>query len=80
MPAILGLCIPLMALAIPIVAIILGYRSKSQTNKLKEMALQKELLELEIQKQNNAILLLDEENKKLDKIIFQSKNDIEYKL
>ena len=34
-----------------------------------KMKTQKEILELEIQKQNNQIKLLEEENKKYDKII-----------
>jgi len=70
MGVILGLCIPLMALSIPIVAIVLAHKTATQKNKLREMELQKELLELEIQKQNNAILLLEQENKNLDKIIY----------
>ena len=34
-----------------------------------KMKTQKEILELELQKQNNDIKLLEEENKKLDRII-----------
>ena len=36
---------------------------------LEKMKYQKEILELEIQKQNNQIKLLEEENKRYDKII-----------
>jgi hypothetical protein len=35
------------------------------------MELQKEMMELEIKKQDNQVKLLEEENKKLDKIINQ---------
>jgi len=65
----IGILIPFVALSIPIVAISLSYRQKSQRNKLKELELQKEILQLEIDKQNINIKLLAEENKKLDKII-----------
>ena len=67
----LGLMIPLMALSIPIVAIVLSYKQKVQKNKIREKELQKEILELEIEKQNGKVKLLEEENKKLDKIIAQ---------
>ena len=61
--------IPLVALSIPIVAIVLSYKQKAQNGKIKEMELQKEILELEIAKQNASIKLLEEENKKYDKIL-----------
>ena len=64
-----GILIPFVALSIPILAISLSYRQKSQRNKIKELELQKEILELEIEKQNGRVKLLEEENKKLDKII-----------
>jgi hypothetical protein len=60
-----------MALSIPIVAIALSYKQKTQKNKIREMELQKEMMELEIKKQDNQVKLLEEENKKLDKIINQ---------
>ena len=41
-------------------------KGQFEVNKMKT---QKEILELEIQKQNNQIKLLEEENKKYDKII-----------
>ena len=59
----------LAALAIPIIAIIMGHAGGSQKNKLRELELKKEILELEIEKQNSAIKLLEEENKKYDRII-----------
>ena len=65
----IGIFIPFVALSIPIVAIILSYRQKTQRNKIRELELQKEILELEIKKQNSTILLLEAENNKLDKII-----------
>ena len=61
--------IPLLALSIPIVAVSLSYKQKTQKNKLRELELQKEILELEVKKQNGRILLLEEENKKYDRII-----------
>jgi len=61
--------IPIMALSIPIVAIVLSYKQKSQNTKIKELELQKEILQLEIEKQNGNIRLLEEENKKYDRII-----------
>jgi hypothetical protein len=66
----LGILIPLMALAIPFLAISLSYKQKNQNTKLEEMRLQKEILQLEIEKQNGTLKLLAEENKKYDKIIY----------
>jgi len=67
----IGILIPFVAFSIPLVAITLSYKQKSQKNKLRELELQKEILELEVEKQNKNIRLLEEENKKLDKIINQ---------
>ena len=61
--------IPFVIFSIPIVAIVLSHRRKSQKNKIRAMELQKEILELEIQSQNSKIKLLEEENKKYDKIL-----------
>ena len=69
--AYLPLLIPICALSIPIIAIILSFKQKTQNNKIRELELQKEILELEIKKQNASIKLLEEENKKLDKIVFE---------
>ena len=57
------------AFAIPIVAIILSHKGKFQKNRIREMELQKEILELELKKQDASIKLLEEENRKYDKII-----------
>ena len=65
-PAIL---IPFVALSIPILAIVLSYKQKAQSTKLRELELQKEIMELEVKMQNGKIKLLEEENKKYDKII-----------
>ena len=46
------------------------YKTTKDKHELKKMQYQKEILELEVEKQNNQIKLLEEENKKLDKIIF----------
>jgi hypothetical protein len=65
----IGIFIPFVGLSISIVAIILSYRQKTQQNKIRELELQKNILELEIEKQNGKVKLLEEENKKLDKEI-----------
>ncbi|MCL2265917.1 MAG: hypothetical protein FWC22_07740 [Treponema sp.] len=65
----LAIFIPFVALSIPIVAIIFAHRQKTQDNKIKELELKKEILELEIKKQDSKILLLEAENRNLDKII-----------
>ena len=46
------------------------YKTTKDKNELKKMQYQKEILELEVEKQNNQIKILEEENKKLDQIIF----------
>jgi hypothetical protein len=66
-----GLFVSLGAMSIPITAIILSYKKKTQVTKIKELELQKEILELEIIKQNGRIKLLEEENKNLDKVIYK---------
>jgi cell shape-determining protein MreC len=63
----LALLIPIMALGIPFFAIYISHKQKTQKNKIREMELQKEILELEIEKQNSRVKLLEEENKKLDR-------------
>lgn len=63
--------VPLAALSIPIIAIVLGHKRKSQDCKIREMELQKEILELEVERQNSKIKLLEQENKNLDKFINQ---------
>ena len=55
--------------AIPIVAIVLSHKRKTQNNEIKKLELQKEILQLENEKDNMKIKLLEEENKKLDKLI-----------
>ncbi|GHU07194.1 hypothetical protein FACS1894151_01160 [Spirochaetia bacterium] len=65
----IGILIPFVALCIPFVAIALSHKQKTQKNKIREMELQKEILELEIEKQNGKVKLLEEESKKYDKII-----------
>ena len=46
------------------------YKITKDKHELKKMQYQKEILELEVEKQNNQIKILEEENKKLDQIIF----------
>jgi hypothetical protein len=65
-----AILIPIIALSIPIVAIVLSHKRSTQNTRIKELELQKEILALEIEKQNGTIKLLEEENKNLDKTIF----------
>ncbi|MDR0708079.1 MAG: hypothetical protein LBF60_09465 [Treponema sp.] len=65
----IAILIPLAALSIPILAISLSYRQKTQKNKIREMELQKEILTLELEKQKGDIQLLEAESKKYDTII-----------
>ena len=67
----MGILVPLTALSIPIVAIALSHKRKTQNNRIKELELQKEILALEVEKQNSMVKLLEAENKKLDKIIYE---------
>jgi hypothetical protein len=69
MESYIGQLIPFVALSIPFVAIALSYREKTQKNKIRELELQKEILALEVEKQNSTIKLLEEENKKYDHIL-----------
>jgi hypothetical protein len=69
MQSILALFIPIIVLSIPISAIFLSYKHKSELAKIKELELQKEILELEIKKQSTQIKLLEAESEKYDKII-----------
>jgi len=48
------------------------YKITKDKHELKKMQYQKEILELEVEKQNNQIKILEEENKKLDQIIFDN--------
>jgi len=68
----IGTLIPLAALAIPILAIVLSHNRKTQDTRIKELELQKEILQLEVEKQNGMVKLLEEENKKYDKIIYEN--------
>ena len=67
----IGILIPFAALSIPIVAIALNYKHKTNNTRIRELELRKEILQLEIEKQNGSIKLLEEENKKYDRIINQ---------
>jgi len=69
MVAYIGLIIPMMALSIPIVAIVLSHRKSGQRDRIRELELKKEIIELEIARQNSQIKLLEAENKKLDREI-----------
>ena len=45
------------------------YKHHKNKLEIKKLEIEKEILKLEIEKQNNQIILLEEENKKYDKII-----------
>jgi hypothetical protein len=49
-----------------------AYKNKKNKNELKKLEYEKEILQLEIEKDNLRLKLLEEENKKLDKIINES--------
>ena len=69
----IGIFIPFVALSIPIIAIVLGHFESKNKTKLKELQLQKEILELEVKKQEGRIKLLEEEHRKLDEIIYDER-------
>ena len=72
MASIMWILIPLSALSIPVIAIVLSHKRKTQKNRIRELELQKEILALEVEKQDGRIKLLEEENKKYDKIIYNN--------
>jgi Na+-translocating ferredoxin:NAD+ oxidoreductase RnfG subunit len=65
--------IAILSLFVGLPAIILSFVYKNTKNKrekeIEKLKYQKEVLELEMEKENIHIKLLEEENKKLDKII-----------
>jgi len=66
----LGILITILAASsIIFTAIVFEHKQKTQLNRIKEMELQKEIMALEIEKQNGKIKLLEIENKELDKLI-----------
>jgi predicted kinase len=69
MGLLVGLLITLAVVSIPIVAITFSYRQKAQRNKIRELELQEKILQLEIEKQNTTVKLLEEENRKYDRVI-----------
>jgi cell division protein FtsB len=54
---------------LPGIIFLFVYHSKKQKLEVEKLKYQKEILELEIEKENTKIKSLEEENKKLDKII-----------
>jgi hypothetical protein len=68
--------IAILSLFIGLPAIMFTFIHKNAKNKrekeIERLKYQKEILELEIEKENKQIKLLEEENKKLDKIINES--------
>ena len=55
---------------VPSIVSLLIYKVSKNKHEIKKLQFQKEILELEVKKQNNQIKLLEEENKKYDKIIY----------
>jgi len=64
-----GLIAVIGVFSIPIMAIALAHKGKAQKGRIRELELQKEIMELEVRKQDGKIKLLEEENKKYDRII-----------
>ena len=69
MQYLIGLIAVAGTIAIPIVAIALSYKGRTQKDRIRELELRKEIMELEIKKQDTNIKLLEEENKKYDRLI-----------
>jgi hypothetical protein len=67
--------IAILSLFVGLPAILFTFIHKNTKNKrekeIEKLKYQKEVLELEIEKENRQIRLLEEENKKLDKIIYE---------
>jgi hypothetical protein len=67
--------IAILSLFVGLPAILFTFIHKNTKNKrekeIEKLKYQKEILELEIEKENRQIKLLEEENKKLDKIIYE---------
>jgi hypothetical protein len=67
--------IAILSLFVGLPAILFTFIHKNMKNKrekeIEKLKYQKEILELEIEKENKQIKLLEEENKKLDKIIYE---------
>ena len=64
-----GLIAVIGTFSIPIIAIALSHKRKTQKDRIRELELQKEIMELEVRKQDGNIKLPEEENKKYDIII-----------
>jgi hypothetical protein len=67
--------IAILSLFVGLPAIVLAFVNKNikikRESEIEKLKYQKEILELEIEKENKHIKLLEEENKKLDKIIYE---------
>ncbi|MDR2343862.1 MAG: hypothetical protein LBD86_04950 [Spirochaetaceae bacterium] len=61
--------VTVVSLFVGLPAIVLNFINKSEKNRIEKLRLQKELLEAEIEKEKVHIKLLEEENRKYDKII-----------
>ena len=61
--------IPIFTLALVAAGLVFSYKGIKQRNRIKEMELQKEILELEAEKDSVKLKLLEEENRKYDRII-----------
>jgi large-conductance mechanosensitive channel len=54
---------------VPAVVFTFVYKVKKHEEDTKKLQIQKEILELEVEKQRDHLKLLEEENKKLDRVI-----------
>ena len=68
--------VSVVSVCIALPGVIFSFITKNRKIGLEKMKYQKEILELEIEKQKNQIKLLEEENKKLDKIINEKWNNL----
>jgi hypothetical protein len=69
METFMGFFVPIFTLALVAAGLVFSYKGIKQKNTIKELELQKEILELEVEKDSVKLKLLEEENKKYDRII-----------
>ena len=63
--------ITVMSLFVGLPAVVLNFINKSEKNKIEKMKAQKELIEAETEKEKIHLKLLEEENRKYDKLLDQ---------
>jgi hypothetical protein len=65
----MGIIVTIMALGLSGMALLLIHKWVKDDNEMKKIKMQKEVSELEIEKMDKKIKLLEEENKRYDRII-----------